>query len=232
MFKRNKKNLNSKNTRHLITKLNPKSPISEQYRTLRTNLQFSSVDENLKSITITSSDPAAGKSMTAANLAVVYAQQGKKTLIVDADMRKPTVHYTFRLNNLQGLSNVLIGEATIHDTVVQTDIDNLHALSSGPIPPNPSELLASNRMVKIIEEIYELYDFVIFDSPPALVVTDAKVLANITDGVILVVRSGVSRVEDSEKTIQLLNDGQSKVLGVVLNDRDKTKTNYAYYYGS
>src|SRR5690625_5919514 len=128
MFRKKKMNT-GKNSRHLIAKLNPKSPIAEQYRTLRTNLQFSSVDEELKSIIVTSSDPSAGKSMTAANLAVVYAQQGKKTLIIDADLRKPTVHYTFRLSNLKGLSNILIGDGELEQVVEHTGIDNLYALS-------------------------------------------------------------------------------------------------------
>src|SRR5690625_2475389 len=150
----------NKNPRYLITEMNPKSPISEQYRTLRTNLQFSSIDDELKSILITSPDPAAGKSMTAANLAVVFAQQGKKTLIVDADLRRPTVHYTFRLNNLRGLSNLLIGESSIEKVAQATGIANLDALASGPVPPNPSELLASNRMKSLLSALEEAYDII------------------------------------------------------------------------
>src|SRR5699024_5995857 len=110
------------NVRHLITQLNPRSPISEQYRAIRTNLQFSAVDEELHSLLITSAGPAAGKSITAANLAVVYAQQGMRTLLIDADMRKPTVHYTFRLDNLHGLSNVLIGDSTLEGAVNKADV--------------------------------------------------------------------------------------------------------------
>src|SRR5690625_3594355 len=186
--------------RQLITKLNPKSPISEQFRTLRTNLQFSLVDSSLESIIVTSSDPGAGKSVTSANLAIVYAQQGKKTLIIDADLRKPTVHYTFRLSNIRGLSNALIGEASLSNVIESTDIENLDAITSGPIPPNPSEILGSRRMEQLLTEAKQMYDFIIFDTPPALVVTDAKILSNIVDGTLIVLRSGITKKEDSERS--------------------------------
>ena len=125
-----RKKLQSKNKmRHLIAKLNPKSPISEQYRTIRTNLQFAAVDDELRTMIVTSSGPGEGKSMTTANLAVVYAQTGKKVLLVDADLRKPTVHYTFRLDNLRGLSNILVGENTLEDAISSSDVDNLDVLS-------------------------------------------------------------------------------------------------------
>lgn len=218
--------------RHLITKLNPRSPISEQYRTIRTNLQFSSVDETLQSILITSPNAAAGKSITSANVAIVYAQQGKKTLLIDADLRKPTVHYTFRLDNLRGLSNVLVGDSTIEDSIEKSDVDNLDILSCGPIPPNPSELLASKRMQDVLENAKQLYDFIIFDTPPALAVTDAKILANIVDGSLIVYRSGVTEMEEAERTADLMKDSKARLLGAVLNDRTKENSNYYYYYGS
>jgi len=218
--------------RQLITKLNPKSPISEQFRTLRTNLQFSLVDSSLESIIVTSSDPGAGKSVTSANLAIVYAQQGKKTLIIDADLRKPTVHYTFRLSNIRGLSNALIGEASLSNVIESTDIENLDAITSGPIPPNPSEILGSRRMEQLLTEAKQMYDFIIFDTPPALVVTDAKILSNIVDGTLIVLRSGITKKEDSEKMVDMFKDSRGKILGAVLNDRKKSSTNYYYYYGS
>lgn len=231
MFKRKKAIPNNK-MRHLITKLNPRSPISEQYRTIRTNLQFSSVDETLQSILITSPNAAAGKSITSANVAIVYAQQGKKTLLIDADLRKPTVHYTFRLDNLRGLSNVLVGDSTIEDAIEKSDVDNLDILSCGPIPPNPSELLASKRMKDVLENAKQLYDFIIFDTPPALAVTDAKILANIVDGSLIVYRSGVTEMEEAERTADLMKDSKARLLGAVLNDRTKENSNYYYYYGS
>lgn len=218
--------------RHLIAKISPQSPISEQYRTIRTNLQFASVDEPLQSILITSAGPSSGKSLTAANLAVVYAQQGKKTLLIDADMRKPTVHYTFRVDNLRGLSNMLVGDTTLEQAVSPSDVDNLDVLTCGPIPPNPAELLASKRMEEILKQANQLYDFVIFDTPPLLAVTDAKILANIVDGCILVIRSKVTKMEEVEKATDLLDDGRAKVLGAILNDKEKKESAYYYYYGT
>lgn len=217
--------------RHLITKLNPRSPISEQYRTIRTNLQFASVDDPLETILVTSSSPAEGKSMTVANLAVVYAQQDKRVLLIDADLRKPTVHYTFRLNNIRGLSNILAGETKLEDTVVQSDIDGLDVLSSGPIPPNPSELLGSRRMAMMIEETRENYDIILIDTPPVLAVPDAQILANYVDGTLLVVRSGQTEYEAAIKAKASLEKSQGKLLGTVLNDREKTAENTYYYYG-
>lgn len=232
MFSRKNKNEQTKQ-RHLIAALNPKSSISEQYRTLRTNLQFSSIDNKLQSVLITSATPETGKSMTSANLAVVYAQAGVKTLLVDADLRKPTTHYTFRMNNIRGLSTVLIGEIALLDATQPSSIDNLDVLTSGPIPPNPAELLASNRMRDILEEAKEHYDMIIFDTPPALAVADSKILASITDGVLFVVRSGITKNEEAEKMYDMFKSANVRLLGVVLNDKSKTSSNdYYYYYGS
>lgn len=218
--------------RHLITKLNPRSPISEQYRTIRTNLQFTSVDHDLDSLLVTSSGPGEGKSMTTANLAVVYAQQGKKVLLIDADLRKPTVHYTFRLDNLRGLSNILIGEMRLEDATVTSDIDNLDVITCGPIPPNPSELLGSRMMHTLLDHAKTLYDLVIFDTPPVLAVTDAQILANIVDGALLVVRSGETEYEEAIKAKEALAPARGKLLGVILNDREKDDMNNYYYYGT
>lgn len=229
--KKNQSKTNSK-IRHLITKLNPSSPISEQYRTVRTNLQFASVDEDLRSILITSSGPEEGKSMTTANLAVAYAHQGKKVLLIDADLRKPTVHYTFRLDNLSGLSNMLVGERTLLETAVSSDVENLDIISSGPIPPNPSELLSSKKMENLLNEAQMSYDFVIFDTPPVLAVTDAQVLANIVDGSLLIIRSKQTELEAATKAKEALEHAKSKLLGTVLNDREKKQSNTYYYYGT
>jgi capsular exopolysaccharide synthesis family protein len=217
--------------RHVIAKLNPKSPITEQYRTVRTNLQFASVDDELRSMIITSSGPGEGKSMTTANLAVVYAQQGKKVLLIDADLRKPTVHYTFRLDNLRGLSNILVGEHTLEESVNRTDVDNLDVISCGPIPPNPSELLASRKMQQLLNDAKLSYDIVIFDTPPVLAVTDAQILANIVDGSLLVIRSNHTENEAATKAKEALEPANAKLLGTVLNDREKKHANYYYYYG-
>ena len=218
--------------RHLITNLNPKSPISEQYRTIRTNIQFSSVDEELRSILFTSSGPGEGKSMTTANIAVTYAQQGKKVLLIDADLRKPTVHYTFRLDNLKGLSNVLVGDVLLEEAIHTTSIDHLDVISSGPIPPNPSELLGSRKMRAILERAKQQYDLVIFDTPPVLAVTDAQIMADFVDGAMLVVRSKVTELDAATKAVEALKPAKARLLGTVLNDREKKGSNYYYYYGT
>lgn len=230
MARKNKQRMNQ--TRHLIAQLNPRSPITEQYRTLRTNLQFSAVDKPLNSILVTSTNPSEGKSITAANLAVVYAQAGNKVLLIDADMRKPTVHYTFRLNNLRGLSNVLIGDCELEQATSTSDVDHLDVLTSGPIPPNPAELLGSKQMKQTLEYAKTLYDIVIFDSPPTLAVTDSQIITQIVDGTLLVVRSKQTEIEGATKAADMLKAGKGRVLGTVLNDLDKTTSNSYYYYGA
>lgn len=227
-----RKNKVVSNIRHLISKINPKSPISEQFRTLRTNLQFSSVDDEIQTLLVTSSSPSEGKSSTIANLAVVYAQAGKKVLLVDADLRKPTVHYTFRFDNLKGLSNVLVGDSSMEDAVIHTDIAGLDVIGSGPIPPNPSELLGSKRMERFIQETKNNYDMILFDTPPVLAVTDAQILAIFCDGSLLVIRSKKTEFEAATKSIDALKPAKAKFLGTVLNDRDVKESNQYYYYGN
>lgn len=217
--------------RSLITKSNPKSPISEQYKTIRTNIQFSSVDKAIQSLMVTSSGPGEGKSTTVANLAVVFAQQGKRVLLIDADLRKPTVHYTFRLENHTGLTNVLPKQAELDSAVNVTDIENLFVMASGPIPPNPAELLGSQAMEDLLKEVYVQYDLVLFDSPPVLAVTDAQILANKCSGTILVVHSGKTETDAAVKAKELLISAKGKLLGVVLNQKKQKESQYYYYYG-
>ncbi|MGG1593049.1 CpsD/CapB family tyrosine-protein kinase [Terribacillus saccharophilus] len=220
------------NVRSLITKFNPKSPISEQYRTIRTNIEFASVDQDMRSLLITSSGPSEGKSSTTANLGVVFAQQGKRVLLIDGDLRKPTVHYTFKLDNRTGLSTVLVGEKILEESVKETDVPNLEILTCGPIPPNPSELLGSKAMKQMLQKAQETYDVVIFDTPPVLAVTDAQILANICDGSIIVARSEQTEYESIQKAKDLLEPAHAKLLGIVLNDVPQKKSNTYYYYGS
>ncbi|GAA0469242.1 CpsD/CapB family tyrosine-protein kinase [Alkalibacillus silvisoli] len=218
--------------RSLVTHDQPKSPISEQYRTLRTNLEFSAVDKELTTIAVTSSNPSEGKSLTTANLAVTFAQQSKKVLLIDADLRKPTVHYTFRTNNTFGLSNLLVGDHALEQVVQDVRVDNLDVLTCGPVPPNPSELLGSKAMRQLVENAKESYDLIIFDTPPVLAVTDSQVLSQFVDGVLLVIRSKVTDKDTAIRAKELLNQTHANILGTVLNDREADEGNYHYYYGN
>ncbi|NOU88994.1 polysaccharide biosynthesis tyrosine autokinase [Paenibacillus sp. LMG 31460] len=222
---------NSTNKRPIITHQNPKSPISEAYRTLRTNIQFSSIDEELKVIMVTSAGPGEGKSTTLVNLAVAYAQADKKVLVIDADLRKPTMHHTLQVSNRWGLTNLLTNQLTIQEVLQETSIPNLSIISSGPIPPNPSEILASKRMVSILDELKLQFDIILIDAPPAIAVTDSQIIATRSDGVILVVDSDKVKRDIALKAKQNLDNVRARILGVVLNNVDrKNKDAYYYYY--
>ncbi|MBT2635499.1 CpsD/CapB family tyrosine-protein kinase [Bacillus sp. ISL-26] len=212
-----------------ISVLHHKSLVAEQYRTIRTNIEFSSVQTHLRSILVTSSVPGEGKSFSAANLAAVFAQQEKKVLLVDADLRKPTIHETYQLENVQGLTNVLVGNASLGETVQKTLIDNLYVLTSGPTPPNPAELLSSKAMGELIREIYTQYSLVIFDSPPLLAVADGQILANQTDGSVLVVLSGKTKMDTVQKARDALQQSKAKLLGALLNKKKIKKTEHYSY---
>lgn len=216
--------------RSLITHHNPKSVISEQYRTIRTNIQYSLIDDEMKTLMVTSAGPGEGKSTTISNLATVMAQQGNGVLLVDADLRKPTVHHTFRQPNTRGLTNVLTRQLSFADVIKETEVERLSILPSGPVPPNPSELLGSNMMDQLIEEVSLQYDIVLFDCPPILAVTDAQVMANLCQGVVLVVKSGTTEIEAALKAKEQLEQVNAKLLGVVLNDKPMNGDPYYYYY--
>lgn len=217
----------------LITLVDPSSPVAEQYRTIRTNLQFaSSVDRKLQTIVITSSGPGEGKSTTSANLAVVFANSGSRVLLIDADMRKPTVYKTFQLSNASGLSTVLSTEKSVVGTAQSTGIENLSVLTSGPKPPNPSELLNSQRMNQILEEARRSYDIIIFDMPPIVAVTDAQIMASKVDGTLLVVRENVTKKESVTKASELLKLVNARVLGAVYNGAEQSKDQGYYYYSN
>lgn len=231
MFKKKKKNINQKTARQLITVATPKSIISEQFRTIRTNLTFSLPDENLRTLFFTSASPIEGKSTISANTAVTFAQAGKKVLFVDADMRKPTVHYTFRLPNAAGLSTVLTKQITLDEVIRETDIENLSVITSGPIPPNPTELLGSQTMVDLLETFKEDFDLIVFDAPPTLSVADAQILSNKMDGTVLVIDAGYTEKESVIKAKELLVQADAKILGVVLNNYTSSSGEYYEYYG-
>lgn len=232
MRHRKKTSKKADHRRKLIAKILPKSSISEQYRTIRTNIQFALVDQELKTLMITSVGPGEGKSTTSANLAVVFAQQGKKVLLVDADLRKPTVHYTFSLLNTVGLSSVITRQLTLQEAIEGSGVENLSVLSSGPIPPNPAEMLSSNAMDEFLEEARESFDLIIFDTPPILAVTDGQILANKCDGSLLVIASEKTERDMAIKGKEILQAAQGKMLGVVLNNKKQKESSYYYYYGS
>lgn len=231
MARRNRKVQLSDKQRSLIAHYDQKSSVSEQYRTLRTNIQFASVDRKVKTIMITSATPGDGKSTTAANLGIVLAQQQKKVLLIDADLRKPTTHFTFQVPNLVGLTNVLTRQVTLEEAISETNIPYLDLLTSGPLPPNPSELVGSNAMKKFVEEINTYYDYIVFDTPPVNAVTDPQVLSQLCDGVILVARSGKTEQEAVKKAVDSLRKVDANILGSVLNAQNKSDSNYYYYYG-
>lgn len=231
VFKKEKKAKVSDFKRKLVVKNDPKSPVSEQYRTIRTNIQFSTLDNEIRTLMVTSSGPGEGKSTTAANLATVFAQQGNKVLLVDADMRKPTVHYTFSLGNTFGLTTVLTKQSNLHDSTTQIDSSNLYVLPCGPVPPNPAEVISSRAMDELMETALNEFDMIIFDSPPVLVVTDAQLLANKCDGTILVVSSNFTEKENAVKAKEQLTTSKAKLLGVILNNKKQDKSQYYYYYG-
>jgi capsular exopolysaccharide synthesis family protein len=210
-----------------------KSPIAEAYRTLRTNIHFSKGDQEPKTIMFISAGPGEGKSTTAANTAVSLAQSGKQVIIVDCDFRKPVQHSIFGKKN-KGLTNILVEDFSINSMIQETGIDNVNLLTSGPIPPNPSELLSSKKMQVILDTLRSQADYVIIDAPPVIAVTDACVLASKVDGIALVIGAGMVRPEMAQKARDLLQKARGHILGVILNrvEIDDEHAFYYYYYGS
>lgn len=217
----------------LVAFNNPKSIHAEQFRTIRTNLDFVNLDGNLKNLVVTSSIPGEGKSTVSANLAHVMAATEKKVLIVDADLRKPTLHKTFSINNDKGLSTLISQPSLKFNEVIQFSPDlNLYLMPSGPIPPNPSELLASARMNKIVADLNQYFDIVIFDTPPVTAVTDAQIMATKVDGVVLVVRDGYVTKDEVRTSKESLDNVNAKILGYVMNSKQPQEgSGYYAYYG-
>jgi non-specific protein-tyrosine kinase len=218
--------------RQLVASVESKAPESEAYRTLRTNIQFSSVDRPARTLLITSSGPSEGKSTTTANLATVMAQTGQRVIAVDADLRRPVLHRVFGVPNNTGLTTALLaGDGmSLEGQLRPTKVENLLVLTSGPIPPNPSEMLGSHRMASLIESLTQLADVVIFDSPPVLAVTDAAVLGRQVDGVVLVVDARRTRELVLARAVSDLQNTGANVLGIVLNRLDSRSGGYYYYY--
>jgi len=216
----------------LITHYRPRSPISESYRSLRTSLRFASIDGGIKTVVLTSPAPKEGKTLTASNLAITEAQAGRKTLLLDTDLRRPMVHHLFNLKKEDGISKVLTDELKLNDAIKKTGVENLYAITSGFVPPNPSELLGSKKMKNVLEELKEKFDMIILDSPPIIAVTDPVVIGQEVDGMVMVIRSGRTTRDIAEKAKNNAEYVHIKLLGVVLNDIDVRNVygSSRYYY--
>lgn len=215
---------------NLIARENPKSPVSEAYRTIRTNIQFAGVDKPLKTIVFTSTTPDEGKSTVVANLGIVMAQSGQKVVILDCDFRNPTQHRLFKLQN-KGLSNCVATGRDVMEIVQNSGTPGLDILTSGPVAPNPSEILASNRMKDVLAELRTKYDYVLVDMPPILPVTDAAVLASSVDGVIMLTAWNQITPAMAKEAKTRLEQAGAKILGVILNKVEVSSHSYGYGYG-
>lgn len=216
---------------HLVTSILPRAPSSEAYRALRTNIRFASVDEPVRALLVTSPEPGVGKTTVAANLAIVCAQAGLQVVLIDADLRLPRLHKLFDLRNHNGLTDLLVGDIqNVEECMIKTKIDNLRLITSGPIPPNPSELLGSKRMESILTQIRENADLVVIDTPPTLVVTDAAILASRVEGVILLIEAKRTSHEMARRAYEAHQRVDSAVLGTVLTKARIGRRDSSYYY--
>ncbi len=210
----------------LVALRDPRSPAAEAYRTLRTNIQFSSLDKPLRTVLATSTSPDEGKSTTIANLAVTIAQGERRVVLVDCDLRRPTLHTLFGLPNDEGLTSLMLQEGG-RMPVQQTEVPGLLVLTSGPLPPRPADILGSKRMEAVIAQLREQADIVLFDTPPVNAVTDAAVLSAKVDGVLLVFRAGATKRDRAREARRLLDKVNANIVGVVLTDV-KQEDSYSY----
>ncbi|WP_311198576.1 CpsD/CapB family tyrosine-protein kinase [Jeotgalibaca sp. MA1X17-3] len=216
----------------LITHTNPHSIISEEFKTLRTNIQFAMANSPLQTLMVTSANEGEGKTTISANTAMSFAQQGKKVLLVDSDMRNPTLHKLFQVKNKSGLSNLLSDPYLSFSQVFQpTPHSNLTLLTSGPNPSNPAELMDSDQMNELIEKFKDEFQLIIFDMPPILPVSDSQIMAARVDGTVFVIRSGSTDKKDLLKAKELLQYAKATIIGAVLNDKKNKKLSKSDYYG-
>ncbi|AGE39649.1 Tyrosine-protein kinase EpsD [Lactiplantibacillus plantarum] len=217
----------------LTTLTAPMSVVTEQVKTIRTNLNYAMVGKPLKTLMITSAIQGEGKSTVGSNLAVEYAKKGLQVLLVDADLRRPTIHQTFAISNQRGVSSWLSGQLTDVNEAIYPVLDHLFVMPSGPKPPNPAELLASDRMTKFLTVATRKLDLVIVDAPPILPVTDARILAGQVDGTVLVVRQNFVEKVAVRQAVSALKNARAQLLGTILNDVDIKTHGYGYgYYGT
>lgn len=214
----------------LISHYDPKSAVSESYRTLRTNIQFMSPDKPIRSMLVSSAGPGDGKSTTVLNIAITFASLGRKTILIDTDLRKPILHKVFDYQRGPGLTHVLIEDLTLDDVIRHTEIPNLDLITCGDIPPNPSELLASRRFIELMEKLKAQYEMVLFDTPPIIAVTDATMLSKLTDAMVLVVRANSTDMRALHRAVELIRNVQANLIGVVLNGVNITASYDSYYY--
>lgn len=215
-----------------VTKKMPKSLSAEAYRNLRTSIKFAEVDKDIKTIVVTSSIPGEGKSTVAGNLAITLSYSGAKVLLVDCDLRSPTLHTKYEVSNEIGLTNMLVDKREFKETVNEV-VDNLFLLTAGTIPPNPSEIIGSQSMDKLAKEFYKNFDYVIFDTPPVMAVTDALLLAAKADATIMVVRARKTKEKFIKAAYEELTKVKANVIGSILNDSDtRTSDRYGEYYGN
>lgn len=228
MFNKRKKlnDFSQKYGVNLITYTDPRNSVAEQFRTIRTNIQFTAVDKKIKSIVFTSSAPSEGKSTVSNNFAITCADQGNKVILLDADLRRPTIHKTFGLKNNLGLSNYLSGNAKLNEIIQSSSIQNLYVVTSGPIPPNPAELIGSDRLKYLLQELGKEFDLLILDSPPVNTVTDTQILATVTDGVVMVVPQGIATKLDVRHAKESLELVHANIIGAIMNRVTVQKTGY------
>ena len=213
----------------IISIKNPKSPISESYRGIRTSIEFSNLDKEMKVITVTSSMQNEGKTTVIANLAVSFANLEKKVLLLEGDLRNPTVHRMFNISNINGLTDILLKNKPFADVVHCTQVKNLHVLTCGAVPPNPSEILSSKKMKEFINSLREYYDYIFIDAPPIGVVTDAGIVSTYSDGCVFVVGSKQCDIEMAKIAKQRLIDVKAHIIGAVLNKFEAEGNSYSYY---
>lgn len=217
----------------LTTLTAPMSVVTEQVKTIRTNLNYAMVGKPLKTLMITSAIQGEGKSTVGSNLAVEYAKKGLQVLLVDADLRRPTIHQTFAISNKRGVSSWLSGQLTDVNEAIYPVLDHLFVMPSGPKPPNPAELLASDRMTEFLTVATRKLDLVIVDAPPILPVTDARILAGQVDGTVLVVHQNFVEKVAVRQAVSALKNARAQLLGTILNDVDIKTHGYGYgYYGT
>ena len=214
----------------IVDKL-PKSITAESYRSLRTNIQYSSIDKQVKTLVVTSSNAGEGKSTVAGNLAYTFFQNGKRVLIIDCDLRKPSLHRKFNVSNEEGLTDVLVGTSKLNNVMKKID-DNLYLLTTGTLPPNPAEIIGSNTMENFLEQCKINFDYIILDTPPILPVTDSKLLAIKADATVVVVRSEVSKSKHVSQAFKELEKVNANILGTILNDVEMYSEKLYYDYSN